>query len=174
MSDDRYMKVMLDGEELYLKGDFYKVMAALPDVGETEPREKRLLGLWLETPEGEAYCDLTVSFGEFVGAYGNFFANVNEPLPNTTVEQFLTDNMIAFPAGGFKQSTFVRYPAYRLSPHVMEKLFTEKEIADYKLDFDFYGEATEEQRTSCEWVKGSLANEKKSFDEFLTQLQGRA
>ena len=159
-----YIEVKYNDEKLRLYGSFYEVEDWMG-----EP--KRLIGLYLETPEGEPYTDLTVSFGEFVGAYGNFFPDVNnEP----GVEKFLQDNLIAFPANGFKISGFVTYPAYRLSPYAMEKLFTLEEIRDYKLDYDFYGEATEDMRTSCEWAKESLDKEKKSFDEFLAERQGRA
>lgn len=158
------IKVRYDDQDLYLKGSFYEVT-------DWQNENKRLIGLWLETADGEYYTDLTKSFGEFVGQYGCFFPDVNN---ESRVEQFLQDNCFAFPIGGQKTSGFVTYPAYRLSPYVMEKLFTLEEIRDYKLDFDFYGESTEEERTSCEWVKGYLDKEKKSFDEFLASRQGRA
>lgn len=165
MSEERNsIKVRYNDTELLLKGGFY-------DVADWMGEEKHLIGLWLETPDGEYYTDLTRSFGEFVGQYGCFFPDVNN---ESRVEQFLQDNCIAFPIGGQKTSGFVTYPAYRLSPYVMEKLFTLEEIRDYKLDYYFCGEATEDKRISCEWAKRSLDKEKKNFDEFLASRQGRA
>lgn len=165
MSADRYMKVTLNGEELHLKGGFYEVSDYL---GTT----RRLLGLYLETPDGECYEDLSRSFGEFVAELGCFFANVNGCLPDTNVETFLTDNLIAFPSGGFKQSTFCRYPAYRISPHVMEKLFTMQEIEEYFRDFDFQGVADEMAAKDPDWVKHALEKNKDSFDAFIADMRG--
>ena len=165
MSIDKSIKVTIDGEELFVKGGFYEVEDWMG-----EP--KRLLGLYLVDKNGEEYGDLSKSFGEFVGQYGCFFADANSV--GYDAGKVLQDNLIAFPSAGFKQSGFVKYPSFRISPYAMETLFTLEEIAAYKLDFDCEGEATEEQRTSCEWVKESLANEKKSFDEFLANLQGRS
>ena len=163
--NERSMKVMVDGEEMLLKGDFY-------DVTDWMGEEKHLIGLYLETMNGEIYCDLSVSFGEFVGQYGNFFANVN--LFDFDTEKFLQENNIAFPGGGFKQSGFVQYPAYRLSPYVMDILFTTEEIGEYKKDYDFYGELAEVIAEDPDWVKHSLDREKASFDEFLAERMGRA
>lgn len=165
MSADRFMKVTLNGEELYLKGGFYEVSDYL---GTT----RRLLGLYLETPDGECYEDLSVSFGEFVGQYGCFFANVNGCLPDTNVETFLTENLIAFPGEGFKQSTFVRYPVYRLSPHVRDQLFTEQENEAYMRDFDFRDVADELAAKDPDWVKHALEQEKAAFDVFVSHLKG--
>ena len=51
------------------------------------------------------------------------------------------------------------YPAYRISPHVMEKLFTLEEIEAYQRDYGYIG---------------NLEDEKKRFDEFIASRQGRA
>lgn len=148
------------GEKLRLKGDFYMV----PDMfGE----EKRLLGLYLETMDGEPYEDLSCSFGEFVGQYGSFFVHVSHDLNGHKMEDWLQEQMIAFPAGGFKSSGFCTFPAYCLSPHVMEALFSLEQLRDYKLDFDFYGEHEPSQETETAWVQESLDKEKASFDEFI-------
>lgn len=157
MSEERNsIKVRYDDTELLLKGGFY-------DVADWMGKEKHLIGLWLETPDGEYYTDLTRSFGEFVGQYGCFFPDVNN---ESHIEQFLQDNCFAFPIGGQKTSGFVTYPAYRISPHVMEKLFTLEEIEAYRRDYGYTGDP--------DWVKQELEAEKKRFDEFIAARQGRA
>jgi len=150
MSEERNsIKVRYDDTELLLKGGFY-------DVTDWMGKEKHLIGLWLETPDGEYYTDLTRSFGEFVGQYGCFFPDVNN---ESHIEQFLQDNCFAFPVGGQKTSGFVTYPAYHISPYVMEKLFTLEEIEAYERDYGYIG---------------NLEDEKKRFDEFIAARQGRA
>lgn len=158
------IKVRYDDQDLYLKGSFYEVT-------DWQGTDKRLIGLWLESADGEYYTDLTKSFGEFVGQYGCFFPDVNN---ESRVEQFLQDNCFAFPIGGQKTSGFVTYPAYRISPHVMEKLFTLEEIEAYKRDYDFYDEIDEKYKGNSDWVKQELEAEKKSFDEFIAARQGRS
>ena len=165
MSEERNsIKVRYDDTELLLKGGFY-------DVTDWMGKEKHLIGLWLETPDGEYYTDLTRSFGEFVGSYGVLFPDVNN---ESGVESFLQENLIALPTQGMKKSGFVTYPAYRISPHVMENLFTLEEIEAYKRDYDFYDEIDEKYKGNSDWVKQELEAEKKSFDEFIAARQGRA
>lgn len=164
MSDRGFIKVRYNDEDLYLKGGFYEVHDYLG-------AEKHLIGLYLEDPYGEFYTDLTTSFGEFVGSYGTFFPDVNnEP----GVAQFLQENLIAFPTQGQKTSGFVTYPSYRISPHVMEKIFTLEEIEAYKRDYDFYDQIDEKYKGNPDWVKQELEADKKSFDEFIAARQGRA
>ena len=165
MSDNKgFIQVRYNEEDFYLKGGFYEVQDWLG-------AEKHLIGLWLEDPYGEPYMDLTTSFGEFVGAYGTFFPDVNNV---SGIEQFLQENLIAFPTQGQKTSGFVTYPAYRISPHVLEKLFTIEEIEAYKRDYDFYDQIDEKYKGNPDWAKQELEAEKKSFDEFIAARQGRA
>ena len=150
------------GEKVRLKGYF----DMFPDIfGE----EKRLLGLYLETMDGTPYEDLSCSFGEFVGQYGSFFVNVGPlyDLNGHTMGDWIQEQMIAFPTGGFKSSGDCVFPAYRLSPHVMEALFSLEQIRDYKLDFLALPVLYTIQETETAWVQESLDKEKASFDEFI-------
>ncbi|MBO6194580.1 MAG: DUF4313 domain-containing protein [Clostridiales bacterium] len=157
----KYIDVNYQGQDLHLVGGFYQVFDFMGD-------NKSLIYLGLETPEGEPYADLTKSFGEFVGQYGALFADINN-CPG--IEDFLQDNQIAFPTGGYKTGGYVTYPAYRLSPYIMEKLFSLEQIKDYKLEFDYMGEHTIEDELSTDWVTESLEAEKESFDEYLEQMR---
>ena len=147
--------------------------------------QKKLICLELETADGDPYCRLTVSFGEFVGMYGALFVDVDN-VPNA--ESFLVDNQIAFPTGAFKASGYVTYPCYQISPYAMEALFTTDEIFEYHLDYDFYNdmqgileeetrnvlnnnkEVTKEEAVKiakANYVKDFLQKEKESFDNYL-------
>ncbi len=121
-------KVTYQGEECILKGYFYEVRDFINT-------EKLLIALELEFPDGESNR-LTVSFGEFVGQYGAFFADINN---NPDICKFLEENEIAFPIGASKTSGFVTYPAYRLSPYMMEALYSMEDVWKYKLCYDFDG-----------------------------------
>lgn len=182
----KFKEVEFNGQKMHLKGYFY-------DVADMFGESKRLICLELETKDGEGYLTLTKSFGEFVGKYGTLFLDINN-IPG--VEDFVKNEKIAFPIGATKTSGFVTYPAYRLSPYLMEELFTEEEILEYKFDYDFYGDMEEDleriieetmlaaesegnpiseeeaaKKAGRELVLDSIAREKKSFDQYIKSLE---
>ncbi len=182
----KFKEVEFDGQKMHLKGYFY-------DVADMFGESKRLICLELKTKDGEDYVTLTKSFGEFVGQYGALFLDINN-IPG--VEDFVKNEKIAFPIGATKTSGFVTYPAYRLSPYLMEELFTENEILEYLFDYDFYGDMEEDlERITEEMMRtaesegnpisveeasekaghalalSSIAREKESFEKYIKSLE---
>lgn len=114
-------------EEVVIKADFY---AKSYDM--IEGKNKHVPALWLETPEGEPYADLSKGFGEFIGMECTTYMDGNALFD---IKNFLKENHIGTDMGFKKHSGFCDYPLYKLSPFALEQLYNKKQLNDYLKDF---------------------------------------
>ena len=156
-------KLNFNGREydVVLKGGFY--------TGWSIQGDAPILALWLETPDGERFADVTKGFGEFIG---QMFSSYMDGNALYDVESFLKDNHIAFDTGYTKKSGFCTYPLYRISPFIFDDLFTEEEKEEYFLAYDFFGDMAENLEKDPKYIYKLIVVSKESYCKNFLQEAG--